>query len=239
MVAASAPLMTVSQRTLGTSLEPWLLARHHAIDALLTAAIESGEISQVLEVASGMSPRGWRFASRYGSSLTYLETDLPGMTARKRRALAEMGSLSAHHRCEELDGLRESGPGSLTEVCAALEPGQGLAIITEGLLNYLHPDSLVDMWERFARTLRGFAHGRYLSDLLLGDLQTPSLRLPRLGLARFVRGPVNLHFDSAEDTAQRLLACGFGTASVERADRLVPAAPRGASVVHIVNAATG
>ena len=54
-----------------------LLARHHLIDHRLHAAIESGRVGQVIEVAAGLSPRGWRFASRYGSRLTYLEADLP------------------------------------------------------------------------------------------------------------------------------------------------------------------
>src|SRR5450432_3982349 len=43
------------------TLEGMLLARHALIDLRLTEAIESGAISQVIEVAAGLSPRGWRF----------------------------------------------------------------------------------------------------------------------------------------------------------------------------------
>src|SRR5687768_3167100 len=46
------------------SLEGMLLARHRLIDLRLTEAIETGEISQVVEVAAGLSPRGWRFRTR-------------------------------------------------------------------------------------------------------------------------------------------------------------------------------
>ena len=60
------PLMRVSGALGGPSLEAYLLARHRAIDALLERAIEEHGITQVVEVAAGLSPRGWRFAERYG-----------------------------------------------------------------------------------------------------------------------------------------------------------------------------
>ena len=153
------PLMRTSTLLGGPSLEPYLLARHHAIDARLEHAIEHDGVTQVLEVATGMSPRGWRFASRYGERLTYVEADLPAMAARKRRALERIGSLSAAHRVVDLDALRDRGPLSLQAVAGELDPARGLAIITEGLLGYLAPDDMTGLWRRFARTLDGFAGG--------------------------------------------------------------------------------
>jgi hypothetical protein len=232
------PLMAITQRLLGTSLEPFLLARHRAIDGLLEAAIDSGQIAQVVEVASGLSPRGWRFANRYGSRITYIETDLPGMTARKRAALDEIGSLNDHHRVQELDALSAAGPGSLAELVDGLNREQGLAIITEGLLNYLPAGTVEAMWRRFAGALHHFPQGRYFSDLHVGDVQTPYMRVFRIGLSGFVRGRVDLHFRSAADACARLLACGFDGATVHRADQLSPDADPGARVVHIIEAST-
>jgi O-methyltransferase involved in polyketide biosynthesis len=232
------PLMIASERTLGLSIEPFLLARHRAIDELLAAAIDSGAIGQVVEVASGLSPRGWRFAERYGERITYIETDLPGMTARKHAALARIGSLGEHHRVEELDALRESGPGSLAALAAGLDPDRGLAIITEGLLNYLPQGAVATMWARFAAATSGFPQGRYYSDLHLADVQTAYMRGFRLALSGFVRGRVELHFGSAAEAEQRLHDCGFDAATVHRADELVPDAGAGASVVHIIEAST-
>ncbi len=77
--------MTVNAILGRGTLESYLLARHRAIDSLLTTAIEEHGIRQVIEVAAGLSPRGWRFAQRYGDRLTYIEADLPGMAERKRR----------------------------------------------------------------------------------------------------------------------------------------------------------
>jgi O-methyltransferase involved in polyketide biosynthesis len=233
------PLMAVTGALAGASLERYLLARHRAIDTLLERAIESGAISQVIEVASGLSPRGWRFSGRYGSRLTYVETDLPGMTARKRDALARMGSLSDTHRVQELDALREDGPTSLTALAETLDRERGVAIITEGLLGYLDRGSVIAMWARFARVLQGFPQGRYLSDLHLGDQQTVYVRAFRTVLSAFVRGRVHLHFESATQAQGELRAAGFGAASVHSADELVGGGNgAGGELVHIIEAST-
>lgn len=67
---------------------------------MLTEAIESGRVTHVVEVAAGLSARGTRFAARYGDRITYVETDLPAMAARKRAHLTGLGTLSPHHRVE-------------------------------------------------------------------------------------------------------------------------------------------
>src|SRR5438128_1497621 len=54
------------------TLEGMLLARHQLIDLRLSAAIDAGEISQVVEIAAGLSPRGWRFRKKYGDRITYV-----------------------------------------------------------------------------------------------------------------------------------------------------------------------
>src|SRR3954447_15313984 len=55
----------LAQRASLPTLEGMLLARHRLIDLRLAEAIESGAIAQVVEVAAGLSPRGWRFRTRY------------------------------------------------------------------------------------------------------------------------------------------------------------------------------
>ena len=77
-------------------------------------------MTQVVEVACGLSPRGWRFAQRYGERITYVEADLPGMAARKRAALDRIGCLSDHHRVVAVDALRDDGPDSLATLAETL-----------------------------------------------------------------------------------------------------------------------
>jgi O-methyltransferase involved in polyketide biosynthesis len=203
-------------------LETYLLARHTAIDEVLRRAIEEHQITQVVELACGMSPRGWRFAERYGDRLTYVEADLPEMAARKRRALEQIETLSDHHRVEEIDALRDSGPGSLAAVAEQFDPAGGLAILTEGLLGYLDDQTVSELWRRFAQTLSGFARGRYITDLPLRVTNSPQLWAFRLLLGAFVRGRVHLHFNAPREAVAAATAAGFASAELHPAARLVP-----------------
>ena len=235
------PMNAISSTLGGPSLESYLLARHRAIDALLDKAIEDHGVTQVIEVAAGLSPRGWRFTQRYGDRLTYIEADLPGMTARKRRALEQMQSLSDRHRVVEVDALRDRGPNSISSLAAGLDHESGLAIITEGLLGYLDTDSVDGIWRRFARTLSGFATGRYISDLHLGSVQNAQIRAFRAALSVFVRGQVHLHFDNAQQAEGALRDAGFAQAKLYRASDVPgtePVGDRGGRLAHILEAST-
>lgn len=235
------PAMMASRALGGPTLEAYLLARHRAIDVLLERAIETGQVGQVIEVACGLSPRGWRFGRRYGDRLLYVEADLPEMAARKRAALGRMGSLGPHHRVAQVDALRDDGPASLAGVAAELDDDVGLAIITEGLLGYLSTDAVAGVWGRFADVLAGFPSGRYVSDLHLGGAQTAPVRVFRVLLSAFVRGRVHLHFADAEEGETALGEAGFGVAQVRRAVDVLDGQATddpGAGLAHILEAST-
>jgi O-methyltransferase involved in polyketide biosynthesis len=234
------PFMLGSRAIGGATLESYLLARHRAIDALLERAIESGEVSQVIEVAAGLSPRGWRFTRRYGDRLVYVEADLPGMAGRKRAALERIGSLSERHRVNAVDVLRDDdGPGSLAAVARELDRGRGLAVVTEGLLGYLPTDAVTAIWRRFATTLSGFSAGRYISDLHLGGAVTPQVRVFRMALAAFVRGRVYLHFSDAAGAERMVVAAGFAGAQVQPAiEATGRIESRGSRLANILEAST-
>ena len=185
------------------TLEGMLLARHRLIDLRLTQAITAGEVSQVIEIAAGLSPRGWRFTQKF-PELTYLEADLPGMVDHKRALLSRAG---AHHNVVELDAL---APNALDELCDSLDPSQGTAILTEGLVNYFDRATVTAMWGRFARALSRFRHGLYLSDLIVreGNRDLVTTTFAAL-LGMFVRGRVHVHFASAEEAERALEDAGF------------------------------
>jgi O-methyltransferase involved in polyketide biosynthesis len=240
------PTMTLSRALGGATLEGYLLARHLAIDLLLARAIERDGVTQVIEVAAGLSPRGWRFSRRYGDRLTYVEADLPGMASRKRRALERMGSLSARHRVARVDALAQDGSDSIAALTARLDPDQGLAIITEGLLGYLPRNAVEGIWGRFARALGPFATGRYISDMYLAAVANRQVRAFRKLLSAFVRGRVYLHYDTAEEAVAAVRAAGFTAAELyvagDLAARAREPAPRardpGALLAHILEAST-
>ena len=232
----------VARRTRLPTLDGMLLARHRVIDRELAAAIDAGEISQVIEVACGLSPRGWRFAQRYDARITYIEADLPDMLAIKRRVLAKLGGETAHHRTQVIDALAPSGPVSIDAICAHLDPTRGTAIVTEGLVNYFDRATVVGMWTRFARALSRFPEGLYLSDLILGEANHGLLvnGFSRL-LSAFVRGSVHLHFDDTEDAEATLVDAGFAGQLIDPrslARELPDLEMRGAGRVRIVRART-
>jgi O-methyltransferase involved in polyketide biosynthesis len=229
------PVQLTSRLLGGPSLEQYLLARHAAIDLLLARAIEDGGVTQVIEVACGLSPRGWRFCRRYGEAITYVEADLPGMAARKRAALDQIGALSERHRVVEVDALIDDGPLSLDRVASELDRAEGLAIVTEGLLGYLSTDDVNGVWRRFAGVLSGFAAGSYVSDLHVGGSESLPVRAFALLLSAFVRGQVTLHYGSAADAEASLLAAGFTSAQIHGASELAPGIRgAGSGLVHII-----
>src|SRR2546423_1224854 len=132
--AMTQPTFMVSRLLGGPTLDGMLLGRHLVIDAMLEQAIADGRVGQVLEVAAGMSPRGWRFTERH-PELPYVEGDLADMAARQRAALA--GMLSAFVRspvgvhfaseAEARDALRTAGFASISVGLASEHrEGQGL-----------------------------------------------------------------------------------------------------------------
>ena len=233
------PVMTANALLGRGTLESYLLARHRAIDSLLERAIERGGVRQVIEVAAGLSPRGWRFV-RSHPELTYVDADLPGMTARKRRALESIDSDPQRHLVRELDVLREDGPGSLAAVAGELDQQEGLAIVTEGLLPYLPTDQIRAIWRRFATTLGRFSSGTYISDIHVGTAEGAPEHAFRLLLSLFVRGHVYLHFDSTDEVVAALEAAGFASAEVRPAIEVADGDPRdrAARLAHILEAST-
>lgn len=270
LVAAYTPFERAAAWAGVPTLEGTLLSRHRAIDELLERAIEAGTVTQVLEVAAGLSPRGLRFTRRYGSRIRYLEADLPAMAQRKREALARAGagagapggngdSRGVDHDVVDLDALAPSGPLSLPEVAEArLDPARGLAIITEGLVNYFDRRSLEGMWHRIAWVLARHRQGLYLSDIVLRSATGATQgahpvagALSQITTAVLIslvsRGRLHAHYRDEGEAGRALLAAGFAEARLH--PKLAggpvdgPAASRagrsGAAPVHIIEAHAG
>lgn len=238
------PFDLLAGRLGAPTLDGFLQARHAVIDDLLSHAIEDGRVGQVVEVAAGLSPRGWDFMRRYGEQLRYVEADLPRMAARKERLLRKANLLRPGHRVVTLDALADSGPQSLAALADSLDPQQGLAIVTEGLLNYFDLGSVQSMWRRFAGTLRRFPQGLYLSDLhLAGENRGPLTQVFGVLLGTFVRGRVYLHFSGATEAIAALCGAGFDEAQLHAPAALLrargtPTQP-GAELVRVIEARTG
>ena len=222
----------------GPTLEHFLLARHRLIDHLLTEHISTGAVRQVVELACGMSPRGLRLVGRH-PELSYVEVDLPAMAARKKAALDRIGTDRTRHRVQPADVLADG----LTAVFAALDDTTGVAVVTEGLLNYLPTEEVVRLWSRLAEELRAFPHGVYLSDLHVAARVGPPDRLLAFGLGLAVRGRIHFHFADDDAAADALLTSGFATSRLhapsEYADVLPGMTAAGADRVRVLEAWQG
>lgn len=206
----------ILMRVLGRGVfQNLMLARHGAIDALLTRAIDGGRITQVIEIAAGLSGRGVRMMQKYGERLTYIETDLPQMAALKQELLSKAKLLNTCHQVLPLNALADNGPDALAEIANRLDSQQGTAIITEGLMNYLDPHTAHGVWRRIARTLSRFPRGLYLSDVYFMQ-QNRGLAAKIFGgvIQLFVRGRMHIHFESTEHGMSLMRELGFGDASI-------------------------
>ncbi len=237
------PAMALSRAFGGPVLEDFLLARHRVIDHLLSAAIEAGHIDGVLELASGMSPRGYEFSRSYGSAINYVETDLPDMAARKHEALDRIGSLGPNHRVEALDVLHGQGGDDLLALAEEFTSGKGLAVISEGLLNYLPTEALRTLWSRVFAVLRRFDTGLYLSDLHVAeDNRGPVDALGATLLGRFVGTGLHFHFTIPEEARKALSSTGFDPVELylpsEFADRVLDTNRPAADRVRVISAST-
>jgi O-methyltransferase involved in polyketide biosynthesis len=195
----------------GPTLTAFLLARHRIIDALLQRAVEAGEVGQVVELAAGLSPRGLRLRAAH-PEVDYVEVDLPDMTARKRRALTRAGVDPARHRAVAADVF---GP-ELDELFTSLDARRGVAVVTEGLLNYFPTEAVTRLWGRIATATRDLPRGLYLSDLHLDDHVATPDRVFAAGLGLAVRGGVHFHFEDAARAQSALTDAGFTGATLHR-----------------------
>ncbi len=95
---------------------------------------------QILELASGLSPRGMELSSQ--DCDVFVETDLPEMIDLKNDIVRKV----LHHKNIALDGrlFIEHGnaiePGGLAQAASHFKPNEHVCVITEGLLRYLDFD---------------------------------------------------------------------------------------------------
>jgi O-methyltransferase involved in polyketide biosynthesis len=243
MHSALRPLHGLATVTGAPTLQAFLLARHRLIDHLLNQAIAQGRVSQVIEVAAGLSPRGWRFKQQHGSKLRYVEADLPDMAARKRALLQNAGLLTAGHEVQALDALADAGPQSLSTLADTLDLSKGTAIITEGLINYFDTPTVAAMWARFGRVLARFPEGLYLSDIHLHNANKGAgVQAFKALLSTFVKGRVFLHFDDEAQAETQLREAGFDRAELHNPTRFAAQLNMqmqpGADAVRVIEART-
>ncbi len=91
------------------------------------------EITQVLELASGLLPRGMTLS--YNPNITFIETDLPAIIGCKRQLVQQLIGERPNLHFVELDATESSN--QFLKSTEHFTAGQPVIILCEGLLTHL------------------------------------------------------------------------------------------------------
>lgn len=213
--AALSPVNAFLRLVAGADIDTFLLQRHSVIDHQVERLIEEEGVEQIVEIAAGLSPRGYRFKQKY-PQLTYIEADLPGMANRKQALLAAIGQASGHS-VRACNILQQSGDDSISALLASLDPAKKTAIVTEGLVNYFDLTTIRSVWARMAEGLKGFSGGFYVTDLYPDFADHPSYRYVKFAqklVGFFTRGQWPLHYSSDAAIKEGFQQDGFNEVRV-------------------------
>ncbi|ENV38354.1 MULTISPECIES: class I SAM-dependent methyltransferase [Acinetobacter] len=152
------PIESWAEKYVGGSMRTTLKQRHTMLDHDLQELIQQYPDIQVLEIACGLSPRGWWFRQHY-PNITYRELDLPDMAATKQAALQQIEG--------EVDDVLSVDLFTETFASAfeVFDPKRPLVIISEGLINYFEKPLLQQLIKSIVTYGQDFKELHYLTDL--------------------------------------------------------------------------
>ncbi|PKF35729.1 class I SAM-dependent methyltransferase [Acinetobacter proteolyticus] len=204
------PIESWAEKYVGGSMRTTLKQRHSMLDNQLKELIEQHPELQVLEIACGLSPRGWWFRQHY-PNITYRELDLPDMAATKQAALQQI-----ENNVDEILSV-----DLFTEAFAAafevFDPQRPLVIISEGLINYFEKPMLQQLIQAIANYGQGFKALHYLTDIYpeptQNKLATIIWNSSRL-LKWMSRSAFSFHFQTPAEIEQFFQEAGFNQVDV-------------------------
>ena len=152
------PFESCAEKLLGGSMRTTLKTRHQLIDAQLKQRLADDPQLQVLEIAAGLSPRGWWFRQHY-PEINYRELDLPAMAQTKQQALQQIEQHSPDVLAFDL--LSDE----FKQAFEHFDPARSLLVISEGLINYFDKNMLQQLIQSIALHGQQFQRLDYLTDL--------------------------------------------------------------------------
>ena len=152
------PLESWAEKFVGGSMRTTLKQRHSMIDQHLIQLIKQHPDLQVLEIASGLSPRGWNFRQKF-PNLDYRELDLPDMARVKTQALQKIDCNSPEVLSVDLF------TADFEQAFQVFDPNRPLVVISEGLINYFNKNMLLQLLHAISHYGQNFKELHYLTDL--------------------------------------------------------------------------
>ena len=175
------------------------------IDQYLDQLIAQHPQLQVLEIACGLSPRGWNFRTKH-PEIDYRELDLPDMAKIKTQALKQIDP----HAPEVLTG--DIFTQDFERIFQSFDPERPLVVISEGLINYFDQPLLNKLLQGITEYGASFQELHYLTDIYPEPVKNR--------LARFIwasskllkvmsRSAFTFHFQSPAELQQFFTHTGF------------------------------
>ncbi|QIO04992.1 class I SAM-dependent methyltransferase [Acinetobacter shaoyimingii] len=204
------PVESLAEKYVGGSMRTTLKARHTLLDDQLKALIERYPDLQVLEIAAGLSPRGWWFREHY-PAIEYRELDLPDMAATKQAALKQIDTnqpdvLSADLFTEDFQNAFH-----------VFDQNRPLVVISEGFINYFDLALLKQLLQSIVKYGEPFQALHYLTDIYpepvknkLAKVIWSSSKLLKL----MSRSAFTFHFQSPKEVQTFFLDAGFDQVKV-------------------------
>lgn len=152
------PVETWAEKYVGGSMRSTLKIRHQLLDEHLTQLIQQYPDLQILEIAAGLSPRGWWFRQHY-PQIDYRELDLPDMAQVKQAALKQMQAQSPDMLSADLF------TADFNRAFDVFDTARPLVIISEGLINYFDKTLLQQLLHSIVDYGQEFKALHYLTDL--------------------------------------------------------------------------
>ncbi|PTQ90405.1 class I SAM-dependent methyltransferase [Agitococcus lubricus] len=234
------PIEVLAKGVIGSDIKTTLLQRHQLLDRELTQLIHQHPDLQVLELACGLSPRGWRINKKY-PYIHYVEADLQGMAEQKHQLLNKLSAINPTHKVSVCNILVQDNPDSLESLLQReFNPNKPLVVITEGLVNYFKLDDIMPFWSRLAQALKAFPAGFYLTDVYPKVTQHRFyhwIQFANKTLKVSSRSSFSMHFEQTDEAALCFKACGFQQTTVFNPDIELNERPtKGGALVWVLRA---
>ncbi|MCU4338897.1 class I SAM-dependent methyltransferase [Acinetobacter dispersus] len=204
------PIESWAEKYVGGSMRTTLKQRHSILDSHLKELIEQHPNLQVLEIACGLSPRGWWFRQHY-PNITYRELDLPDMAATKQAALQQIES-----NVDEVLSV-DLFTDAFAAAFEVFDPQRPLVIISEGLINYFEKPMLQQLIQAIANYGQNFKELHYLTDIYpeptQNKLATIIWNSSRL-LKWMSRSAFSFHFKNPAEVENFFQEAGFNQVEV-------------------------
>lgn len=204
------PIESWGEKYVGGSMRTTLKERHTMLDNRLRQLIEQHPNLQVLEIAAGLSPRGWWFRQHY-PMIDYRELDLPDMANTKQTALKQIDANSPE--VLSVDLFTED----FQKAFEVFDPSRPLVVISEGLINYFTKELLQQLIQSIAHYGKDFQSLHYLTDLYpepvknkLAKVIWSSSKLLKV----MSRSAFSFHFVTPEQVRNFMQQAGFSKVQV-------------------------